>query len=54
MSEETKKTEQSETEEQQDTELELDDLEQVSGGDGNNPAPKSGKKGIVLPVIKLK
>ena len=54
MSEETKKTEQFESEEQQDTELELDELEQVSGGAGNNSKNNTGKKELVLPVIKMK
>ena len=54
MSEETKKTEQFESEEQQDIELDIDDLEQVSGGAGNNSNKNTGKKEIVLPVIKMK
>ena len=54
MSEETKKTEQFESGEQKDTELELDDLEQVSGGAGNNSNKNTGKKEITLPVIKMK
>ena len=54
MSEETKKAEQVESEEQEDIELELDDLEQVSGGAGNNSNKNTGKKEIMLPIIKMK
>ena len=59
MSEETKKTEQFESEEQQDIELDIDDLEQVSGGYAvtNNEKSKNivkDKKSISLPVIRMK
>ena len=54
MTEETKKAEQFESEEQEDIELELDDLEQVSGGAGNNSNKNTGKKEIMLPIIKMK
>ena len=59
MSEETKKTEQFESEEQQDMELDLDDLEQVSGGYAVTNNEKSSnveknKKSISLPVIRMK
>ena len=59
MSEETKKTEQFASEEQQDMELDLDDLEQVSGGYAVTNNEKSSnvaknKKSISLPVIRMK
>lgn len=54
MPEETKQPEQFESEEQEDIELELDDLEQVSGGAGNNSNKNTSKKEIMLPIIKMK
>lgn len=54
MFQETTKEKSFESEEQQDIELELDDLEQVSGGVGNNSNKNTGKKEIMLPIIKMK